>query len=438
MALEALADPVGAVVLQAVEDDANFSLSCAAMECKLIHLANGIRIVLHQVESPVSHACMLVNAGARDEREGQYGLAHFIEHLLFKRTDKRNTSQILNRLEVVGGDLNAYTTKEYTCIHASFLSAYLARTLDLFEDLFFHSVFPEDEMEKEKGVILDEMASYLDSPEDAIMDDFEDLVFEGHGLGHNILGTAADLQALSKTDIRRFIEQTYNTHEIVIGITGNYTAKKVRLLAEKILGKLSENSNRKDRREPLATAPRQTACRKPINQVHHVMGTKAYGAHDDNRIGLLLLNNLLGGVGMSSRLNLMVREKHGIAYTVESNYTPYSDTGLFYIYFGTDEEKAAKARSLIAKELRKLRECKLGVMQLYQAKQKFKGQIALAEENRLSLIISLSKSLLDYGRVQTLEELFVQIDAVGASQLLGIANDILDERQLSALSFIPE
>src|SRR5690606_13582109 len=247
MALEALADPVGAVVLQAVEDDANFSLSCAAMECKLIHLANGIRIVLHQVESPVSHACMLVNAGARDEREGQYGLAHFIEHLLFKRTDKRNTSQILNRLEVVGGDLNAYTTKEYTCIHASFLSAYLARTLDLFEDLFFHSVFPEDEMEKEKGVILDEMASYLDSPEDAIMDDFEDLVFEGHGLGHNILGTAADLQALSKTDIRRFIEQTYNTHEIVIGISGNYSAKRVRQLAERVLGGIPENNNPKCR-----------------------------------------------------------------------------------------------------------------------------------------------------------------------------------------------
>lgn len=408
------------------------------MEYELIHLANGIRIVLHQVASPVSHACMLVNAGARDEQVGQYGLAHFIEHLLFKRTDKRSTSQILNRLETVGGDLNAYTTKEYTCIHASFLSPYLERTLDLFEDLFFHSVFPEEEMEKEKGVILDEMASYLDSPEDAIMDDFEDLIFEGHGLGHNILGTAADLQALSKADIRHFMEHTYNTHEIVIGISGNYAVKKVRLLAEKILGKLSENSIRKDRQKPSAAAPRQTTCRKPINQTHHVLGTKAYGVHDDNRIGLLLLNNLLGGMGMSSRLNLVVREKHGIAYTIESNYTPYSDTGLFYIYFGTDEEKAAKARRLITKELRKLRERELGVMQLYQAKQKFKGQIALAEENRLSLIISLAKNLLDYGHVQTLDELFGQIDAVGASQLLNIANEVLDERHLSTLSFIPE
>ncbi|MEC3880729.1 M16 family metallopeptidase [Parapedobacter sp. 10938] len=408
------------------------------MECELIQLPNGIRLVLHQVASPVSHACMLVNAGARDEQPGQYGLAHFIEHLLFKRTEKRSTNQILNRLEAVGGDLNAYTTKEYTCIHASFLSPYLERALDLFEDLFFHSVFPEDEMEKEKGVILDEMASYLDSPEDAIMDDFEDLVFEGHGLGHNILGTATDLRALSKANINHFIQQTYNTHEIVIGISGNYTVKKVRQLAERILGTLAENSNQKIRSSPLAVAARQDSYQKPINQVHYVMGAKAYGVHDDNKVGLLLLNNLLGGMGMSARLNLVVREKHGIAYTIESNYTPYSDTGLFYIYFGTDEEKVTRARRLIMKELKKLRERPLGVMQLYQAKQKFKGQIALAEENRLSLIISMAKNLQDYGHVQTLKALFGQIDVVSADQLLHIANEVLDEGGLSTLSFMPE
>ncbi|MGV3761266.1 M16 family metallopeptidase [Parapedobacter sp.] len=408
------------------------------MECELIQLPNGIRIVLHHVASPVSHACILVNAGARDEQPGQYGLAHFIEHLLFKRTEKRNTNQIINRLEAVGGDLNAYTTKEYTCIHASFLSPYLERTLDLFEDLFFHSVFPEDEMEKEKGVILDEMASYLDSPEDAIMDDFEDLVFEGHGLGHNILGTATDLQALTKANINHFIQQAYNTNEIVIGISGNYTVKKVRQLGERILGVLPENNNQKNRSGPPASGTRQSSYRKPINQVHYVMGTKAYSVHDENKVGLLLLNNLLGGMGMSSRLNLVVREKHGIAYTVESNYTPYSDTGLFYIYFGTDDEKAAKARRLILKELKKLRERTLGVMQLYQAKQKFKGQIALAEENRLSLIISMAKNLQDYGHVQTLAALFGQIDAVSADQLLHIANELLDEGRLSTLSFVPD
>src|SRR3546814_297429 len=278
------------------------------MEYELIQLPNGIRIVLHQVASPVSHACMLVNAGARDEQEGQYGLAHFIEHLLFKRTEKRSTNQILNRLEAVGGDLNAYTTKEYTCIHASFLSPYLKRTLDLFEDLFFHSVFPEDEMEKEKGVILDEMASYLDSPEEAVMDDFEDLVFEGHGLGHNILGTATDLQSLSKSDINRFIQQTYNTHEIVIGITGNYTVKKVRQLAEGILGKLAENNSQKERLKPSAVSARHDTKKQQIKQLHHVMGTKAYGVHEDKQVGLLLLNKLLWRMGVRYGPNQVERE----------------------------------------------------------------------------------------------------------------------------------
>ncbi|MFC7525525.1 M16 family metallopeptidase [Parapedobacter sp. GCM10030251] len=408
------------------------------MEYELIHLPNGIRIVLQQVASPVSHACMLINAGARDEPVGRYGLAHFIEHLLFKQTEKRNTHQILNRLESVGGDLNAYTTKEYTCIHASFLTPYLERTLDLFEDLFFHSVFPENELEKEKGVILDEMASYLDSPEDSILDDFEDQLFEGHALGHNILGTEVDLAQLGRNDIREFIRKNYRTHEIIVGITGNYTVRKVTALVTRTLGSVLESSGHHDRTPPPKPTVLQTRVQKPINQTHYVMGGAAYSVHDPNKAGLLLLNNLLGGMGMTSKLNLVVRERHGIAYTIESNYTPLSDTGIFHIYLGTDTEKADKALRLVRTELRKLREHQLGVMQLHQAKQKFKGQIALAEENRLSLIISLSKSLMDDGRVQTLEEVFAQIDAVNAQQLLHIANEILAEENLSSLGFFPE
>ncbi len=408
------------------------------MEYELIHLPNGIRVVLHQTVSPISHACMLINAGARDEQAGRYGLAHFIEHLLFKQTERRNTRQILNRLESVGGDLNAYTTKEYTCIHASFLSPHLARTLDLFEDLFFHSVFPEIELEKEKGVILDEMASYLDSPEDAILDDFEDQLFRGHSLGHNILGTADDLARLTRDDISDFIRGNYHTPEIVIGITGNYSLRRVIPLIERTLGKVPETTERQQRTPPEVPEPSQVQLKKPINQVHYLMGGKAYSVHDPNKVGLMLLNNLLGGMGMTSKLNMVVREKHGIAYTIESGYTPLSDTGIFHIYLGTDAEKTGKALRLVRNELRKLREHKMGDMQVHQAKQKFKGQIALAEENRLSLIISLAKSLMDDGRVQTLEEVFAQIDAVDAAQLLHIANEILDERNLSSLSFVPE
>ncbi len=408
------------------------------MEYELIHLPNGIRIVLHQVASPVSHVCMLINAGARDERAGNYGLAHFIEHLLFKQTEKRNTHQILNRLESVGGDLNAYTTKEYTCVHASFLTAYLERTLDLFEDLFFHSVFPENELEKEKGVIMDEMASYLDSPEEAILDDFEDQLFQGHALGHNILGTEADLTQLTRDHILGFIRKNYRTHDIIVGITGNYTTHKVTALAERTLGKVAETAGHHHRTPPHQPQVLQTRIQKPINQTHYIMGGMAYSVHDPNKVGLLLLNNLLGGMGMTSKLNLVIREKHGIAYTIESNYTPLSDSGIFHIYLGTDAEKTDKALRLVSNELRKLRERQLGTMQLHQAKQKFKGQIALAEENRLSLIISLAKNLMDEDRVQTLEEVFSQIDAVEAQQLLHIANEILDEQNLSSLSFVPE
>ncbi|MBK1441131.1 insulinase family protein [Parapedobacter sp. ISTM3] len=408
------------------------------MEYDLIQLPNGIRVIQHHSTSPVSHACMIINAGARDEQEGHYGLAHFIEHLLFKQTEKRNTTQILNRLEAVGGDLNAYTTKEYTCVHASFLTPYLARALDLFEDLFFHSVFPESEMEKEKGVILDEMASYWDSPEEAIMDDFEDLLFQGHALGHNILGTVDDLKRLTKADIVNFIQRNYNTHEIVIGVTGDYSLKEVRGIANRILGKIPESRNRRYRQAPTQYGNHHAVIKKPINQAHYVMGGLAYDIHHEYKTGLLLLNNILGGMGMSSRLNLVVRERHGIAYTIESNYTPLSDTGLFHIYFGTDEEKADKARRLVGQQLKKMREQKLGVMQLYQAKKKFKGQIALGEENRLNLIITLAKSLLDYGSVQTLDEVFAKIDAVTADQLLAIANEIFADDHLSSLSFVPE
>lgn len=408
------------------------------MEHELIHLPNGIRMVLHQAATPITHVCMLINAGARDEHEGRYGLAHFIEHLLFKQTEKRTTNQILNRLESVGGDLNAYTTKEYTCIHASFLSPYLERALDLFEDLFFHSIFPEQELEKEKGIILDEMASYRDSPEDSIMDDFEDQLFQGHALGHNILGTAEDLQRLTRPDILAFIQQNYRTPEIVIGVSGNYTRKKVTLIANRTLGEIPADERRQQRESPVKNGSSHTVVKKPINQTHYMMGGVAYDTHHEHKTGLLLLNNMLGGMGMASRLNLIVREKYGIAYTVESGYTPLSDAGIFHIYFGTDEEKADQALRLIRRELRKLRGDKLGVVQLHQAKKKFKGQIALGEENRLNLIIALAKSLMDHDDVQTLAEVFAKIDAVTADQLLAIANEVFDEGNLSALCFVPE
>ncbi|WP_270088765.1 M16 family metallopeptidase [Sphingobacterium sp. SYP-B4668] len=407
------------------------------MEYEIIRLSNGIRVVLYPQSTPITHTCLIVNAGSRDEEEGKFGVAHFIEHLLFKQTERRNTTQILNRLEAVGGDLNAYTTKEYTCIHASILNPYLSRALDLFEDLIFHSTFPEVEMEKEKGVIQDEMASYLDSPEDAIIDDFEDLMFAGSGLGHNILGVEEQLVGLNIEDIRQFIQRNYSTHEIVIGITGDYTRTSIERMVERLFGNIASTKGVRQREGLYTENTQHLVSAKPINQVHYMLGRQAYSIRDERKTGLLLLNNMLGGLGMSSILNLSIREKHGIAYTIESNYTMFSDTGIFSIYLGTDEEKVKKAKSLVFKELHKLRSRALSASQLQKSKDKFKGQIALAEENRMSMIIAVAKNVLDYDRVVPLEEVFYKIDQVTLLQAQEICADIFDPDKMCSLSFIP-
>lgn len=408
------------------------------MDYQVHTLQNGIRVLHKPTPSNISHACIIINAGSRDESEGKDGLSHFIEHLLFKQTKKRNTNQILNRLELVGADLNAYTTKEYTCVHASFMKPHLERSLDLFEDIVFHSVFPKIEMQKEKEVILDEISSYHDQPDEAINDDFEDLLFEGHPLGRNILGTAETVKGFQQKDIFHFLQANYRTDEIIIGICGDYDLKTIIRISEKILGKVPANMPERKRKKINSYSPKRSRFAKPINQSHCVLGNRSYSIHHKHKVGFLLLNNLLGGTGMSSRLNLEIREKHGIAYTIESNYTPMSDTGIFSIYFGTDTEKTEKAFKLVNHELKKLREQKLGPLQLQQAKNKFMGQIALGEENRMGLIISMAKSLLDYGRVDSLEEVFKKIKAVSASQLLEISNQMLDPDQLSTLIFEPQ
>lgn len=408
------------------------------MDHEVYSLKNGIRILHKPTISSIGHCCLIINAGARDEKVGEPGLAHFIEHLLFKGTSKRNTTQILNRLEVVGADLNAYTTKEYTCLHASFLKEHLERSIDLLQDIAFFSTFPETEIDKEKSVILDEILSYEDQPEEAINDDFESLLFKGNTLGENILGTKESVERIKRHDILDFIFSNYNTSEIVFAVTGPYKSSQIIKLAEKYFGIIPENNNPKLRNPPSNISKQEVIITKPINQTHCILGNKAYSFHHPKKNGLLLLNNLLGGNGMSSRLNLQIREKYGIAYTIESNYSPLSDTGIFSIYFGTDTEKSAKALKLVYKELRKLKEIKLGSIQLHQTKQKFIGQIALGEENRLGVLISMAKSLLDYDKVDSLEEVFSKINAITGDELLEISNEIFDFSNLNLLMFNPE
>ncbi|QEC52037.1 M16 family metallopeptidase [Anseongella ginsenosidimutans] len=409
------------------------------MSYSLFTLKNGIRVLHNPAgNTDIVHACVVINSGSRDEPDDKTGLAHFIEHLLFKGTLKRNTFQVLNRLEAVGGDLNAYTTKEQTCIHASFLGAHLDRALDLLSDVLFRSTFPEGELAKEKGVILDELDSYRDTPEEQINDDFEEIIFRHHPLGNNILGTPESIPEFTREDIFRFRQDNYSTHEMVIGISSGAPHAKIRQLCEKHFGLIPENAAKRKRLPVNGYHPQEKTEKKPIFQAHFMLGGRSYPLDHEKKTAMLLMNNLLGGPSMSARLNLTVREKHGICYTIESGYSPMSDTGLFSIYFGTDKEKADKCLKLIHRELKKLREQPLGTTQLYQARERFKGQIALAEEARLSVIIYMSKSVLDYGRIDSLQEIFEKIDRVSAADIMDVANEALEPRNLSLLGFIPQ
>ncbi|TDO19273.1 M16 family metallopeptidase [Pedobacter duraquae] len=407
------------------------------MEYNVHTLPNGIRLLHVPSASAISHACILINSGSRDEQPEESGLAHFIEHLVFKRTEKRTTNQILNRLESVGADLNAYTTKEYTCIHASFLNPYLERTLELFNDIVFHSTFPEEELDKEKGVILDEISSYLDQPEEAIYDDFEDLVFANHSLGRNILGTKDSVSAFTSADIRRFMAANYHTDKMVIAVIGNYSFNKLIKTGAKHYSDIPSNLYHPTRQAPEEVPIVNEVISKPISQAHVMLGAQAYSLYHPYKTGLLLLNNLLGGTGMSSILNLQLREKYGIAYTIESGYSPLSDTGIFTLYFGTDQEKVDRAMSLIFKEFKKLNDHPLTEVQLQKAKNKFIGQIALGEENRIGLIISMAKSLIDYDHIDDLETVFRKIQAVSTGEMAEISQTLLNPKNLSALTFYP-
>ncbi|KQN34390.1 zinc protease [Pedobacter sp. Leaf41] len=407
------------------------------MEYNVHTLPNGIRLLHVPSASTISHACIIINTGSRDEPEGKAGLAHFIEHLIFKRTEKRSTNQILNRLESVGADLNAYTTKEYTCIHASFLNPYLDRTLDLFNDIIFHSTFPEEEMDKEKSVILDEIASYLDQPEEAINDDFEDMLFAGNALGNNILGTVESVSNFTREDVINFRKANYRTNEIAVAVLGDYSFNSVVKKGTKYFSDVEENSPSLNRKKPAILNPTSTDIYKPIMQSHCIVGGQTYSTHHKNKAGLMLLNNYFGGNGMSSVLNLQIREKYGIAYTIESNFSPLSDTGIFSIYFGTDKEKHTKALTLIFKEMKKLKDHPLNELQLQKAKNKFIGQIALSEENRIGLIISMAKSLIDHDRIDSLAQVFERINKVSTTEMAQIVDDVLAPEQLNIFTFSP-
>lgn len=407
------------------------------MEFVIFELENGIRVVHKQVKSTkVAHLGLFINAGSRDELESEKGLAHFIEHTIFKGTKKRKSFHILNRLDSVGGELEAYTTKEETVFHASFLKEHLNRAAELIADITFNSIFPIKEINKEKDVIIDEIASYLDSPYDQIYDDFEELVFGKHPLGSNILGTEKHLKSFSQQSIHNFMNRLYATEEMVISSVGAFSEKRLKETLEKHFNAPIQRK-RTHLRETFSSYQKvEQSIQKDHYQSHYICGNMAYSTTENKKNGMILLNNLIGGPAMNSILNMEVRERLGYTYNIESNYSIYTDCGLFSIYLGTDQQYLEKTIAVVYKSLKKLRENELSIRKLTQAKKQIIGQMALGRENNQALMLSYGKSLMVHNRISTLEEIISKVESITAQEVLTIANEILNTNNFSHLAYI--
>lgn len=401
--------------------------------------ANGLRLVHKQVPSTkIVHCGFILDVGSRDEAPHQQGIAHFWEHMAFKGTEKRKAFHIINRLEILGGEINAYTTKEKIAFHASLLADHFPKAVDLLADIMFFSTFPKKEIEKEKGVIMEEMAMYLDSPDDAIQDEFDELMFPNHSIGKNILGTEASVQSFQQADFQQFYRENVDTSRLIFSVVGPFDLATVIKKAAPFLENAPVLQASRTRTAPVDFYPKVETVRKPITQAHLLMGWRAFPLHHPGRLPLFLLNNILGGPALNSRLNLSIREKYGLVYAVESSYSPFLDTGTLSVYLGTEQKNLEKATRLVWKEIDKLKENLLTTTQLHNAKEQIKGQLAMAEESNLNLMLMLGKSILDQGRVESLPEIFSAIDALTPSQLRDVANEILQPSTLVQLTYLPE
>ena len=450
-------------------------------------LDNGLRIIHLPSDSKVVYCGYQINAGTRNEEPGEEGLAHFCEHVTFKGTERRKAWHILNCLESVGGDLNAYTNKEGTVYYSAILKEHIARAVDLLSDIVFHSVYPQAEIDKEVEVICDEIESYNDSPAELIYDEFENILFKGSPLGHNILGTAEQVRSFKTEDALRFTRKLYRPDNAIFFAYGDIDFKKLVKLIQKALGecpkgrelacsadcksaetptkeRIAEKTPTKERiteETPTGETPTEEmeagdanhkvqsskfnvqskvagqtiVMQKNTHQAHVMIGTRAYDVNDDRRMPLYLLNNMLGGPGMNAKLNLALREHNGLVYTVESTMVAYGDTGTWSIYFGCDEHDVKRCLRLVRKELDKFMQKPLSDAQLKAAKKQIKGQIGVACDNRENFALDFGKSFLHYGWEKNVDRLYEQVDAITAAQIQAVAQELFDKDRLTTLIF---
>lgn len=389
-------------------------------------LPSGLRVIHLPSVSPVVYCGYQIAAGTRHELPGEEGLAHFCEHVTFKGTERRTALQVINTLEELGGELNAYTNKESTTFYAAVLKDHFMEAADLLTDIVFHSQYPQEEIDKEIEVICDEIESYNDSPAELIYDEFENILFKDHPLGHNILGEADQLRTYTTADALRFTHRGYRRDNAIFFVYGSVAFEEV---LDNLNGLDRMDGPRKDMLEPsgnpLSTSSPSTITRhRNTHQAHVLLGTRTFGYHDERRMPLYLLNNILGGPGMNARLNLLLREKYGLVYTVESNMTTYSDTGFWSVYFGCDAEDIERCRELVRQELDIVMQEALTASQLRKAKMQLKGQLAIACDNREQFALDFSKSFLHYGWERNLDQLMARIDDITAEQIQQVARQL--------------
>ncbi len=399
-------------------------------------LPNGIRIIHAPNQSAVAYCGFAIDAGTRDEAENEQGMAHFVEHLIFKGTQKRHAWHIINRMENVGGDLNAYTNKEETVVYSAFLAEHFPRAVELLADIVFHSTFPQAEIDKEVEVIIDEIQSYEDSPCELIFDDFEELIFPNHPLGRNILGKPDLLHQFKTEDALRFTSRYYRPENVIFFVQGNVDFKRVIRLVEKATADLNSSASTFERKRPDIYVPKTLTLHRDTHQAHVMIGSRGYDAHNEKRTALYLLNNILGGPGMNSRLNVALRERSGLVYNVEANLTSYTDTGVFCIYFGTEHDHVERCIRLVKKELKRLCDKPLTSTQLNAAKKQIIGQIGVARDNAENTALGMAKTFLHYGEMDDPKKLFQRIEALTAKELWEVSNEMFAEDYLSTLIYI--
>lgn len=407
-------------------------------EYEIFELNNGIRLVHRQVtNTKIAHCAIMLDIGSRDEKFHEQGITHFWEHMAFKGTKKRKAFHVINRLESVGGELNAYTTKEKICFYASVLDDHLDKAVELLSDITFNSIFPESQLDKEREVILEEMSMYLDSPEDAIQDELDALIYDGHQLGKNILGDIESVAGFKRSDIQTFIKDNLDTSRLVISTVGAFSSKKAFRIVLKYLGEVAVISSSRKRTIPSIDPIITKVNQKDILQAHVAMGRRAFDMHSDKKVPFFLLNNIFGGHSLNSRLNLALRENNGFVYNIESNFHALTDTGYFTLFYATDPKKLDKSLKLIAKEMDKLKKVDMGEMQMQRAKDQIKGQLAMAEENNQNFMLMMAKNLLDYNHINSLESIFDKIDAVTPDQIKTLSNEMLNIEEFNILKYIP-